>query len=230
MSPISGKTFNMKAKFAVLLASGSLLAASLSACVPIVAGSMVAGTATVATDRRTTGTQMNDEVKESRVAWEISQKVPAEDSHITVTCYNGKVLLTGEVRTAQEKASAESIARASIEVEDVVNELAVREPVSVSQRLSDSSLATAVRSRIIGTKGAKLNQMKVVADRGIVYLMGLVTEAEGTAAANAAAQTKGVARVVKVFEYQTAEEIEKRMETLNAKNPNTVSNDGAVND
>lgn len=220
----------MKARTVLLVAAAVSLAGSLSACVPIVAGSMMAGTATVATDRRTTGTVVNDEVMESRIAWEIGQKVPPADSHVTVTCYNGRVLLTGEMKTEAQKALAGQVARASVEVVDVVNELAVREPVSVGQRLSDSSLATAVRSRIIGTGGAKLNQMKVVVDRGVVYLMGLVTEAEGTAAANTAAQTKGVARVVKVFEYQTAAEIERRMQMLNNRSGVSEGNDGSPND
>ena len=222
--------FIMKAKTAFFTVFFIACAGNLSGCVPVIAGSMVAGTATVATDRRMTGTMVNDEVMESRIAWEIGQKIPSEDSHLTVTCYNGKVLLTGEMASEEEKLLAERVAKASLDVDGVVNEIAVRKPVPVSQRLSDASLAAAARSRIIGTSGAKLNQMKVVVDRGIVYLMGLVTEAEGTSAANAVAQTKGVVRVVKVFEYLTAEEIQQRMKALNAKNENSVENDGAVND
>ena len=169
-------------------------------------GGVVAGTASVATDRRTTGSQVSDGVLERRVAWEITQQIPMADQHITVTSYNGKVLLTGEIRTEQEKETAERIAKASPDVESVVNELAVQAPVEISQRLKDSTLATAVRSRIVGTKGTTLNQMNVVVDRGIVYLMGLVTEEEGNAAAAAAAATKGVVQVIKVFEYQGRKE------------------------
>ncbi len=201
----------------ILLPLGCAAAALISAgCVPLMAGGVVAGTASVATDRRTTGTQVSDGVIDARVAKEIADQVPSDDSHITVTSYNGKVLLSGEVRTEQEKALAGSIAEKSLDVASVVNELAVQEPVSVTQRLSDSTLATKVRSRILANKNSRLGQMSVVAERGIIYLMGLVTQEEGSAAAEVAARTSGVTQVVKVFEYQTEEEIRARMAALEA--------------
>ena len=43
--------------------------------------------------------------------------------------------------------------------------------------------------------------MKVVTERSVVYLMGLVSRDEGDAAAEIAASTSDVARVVKLFEY-----------------------------
>lgn len=215
----------MKIKLLVLLASGAVASGALTACAPILAGGVVAGATTVATDRRTTGTQVNDQVMESRIEWEIGQKIKSDDMHLTVTCYNGKVLLTGEVLTQEEKETAGRVARNSLEVSQVINELAVQVPASFSQRMKDSSLAASVRSRIIGTSNATLNQMKVTVDRGIVYLMGLVTEEEGQAAAAAAAKTSGVKRVVKVFEYQTAAEINKRLEALKVENPNNTDKD-----
>ncbi len=205
-----------KAKVAVLVLAGAVAVIS-SGCIPILAGGAVAETAAVASDRRSTGAQVNDGVIEKRVSWEISQKVASEDEHVTVTSYNGKILLTGEVRTEEEKRTAEEVARRSLDVKDVVNQLAVQEPVPVSQRLRDSTNATSLRSRIIATSGASLNQMKVVVDRGIAYLMGLVTEREGEIAGQVAARTKGITRVVKVFEYQTADEIRERMQSFQAE-------------
>ncbi len=205
-----------KAKVAVLVLAGAVAVIS-SGCIPILAGGAVAETAAVASDRRSTGAQVNDGVIEKRVSWEISQKIASEDEHVTVTSYNGKILLTGEVRTEEEKRTAEEVARRSLDVKDVVNQLAVQEPVPVSQRLRDSTNATSLRSRIIATSGASLNQMKVVVDRGIAYLMGLVTEREGEIAGQVAARTKGITRVVKVFEYQTADEIRERMQSFQAE-------------
>ena len=120
----------------------------LAGCAPVMVGGVVAGSASVVTDRRSTGSQVSDNVLERRVAWEITQHIPMADQHITVTSYNGKVLLTGEVRTEQQKETAGTIAKASLDVTSVVNELAVQTPVEISQRLKDSTLATSVRSRI----------------------------------------------------------------------------------
>ncbi|MCI5851082.1 MAG: BON domain-containing protein [Sutterellaceae bacterium] len=208
-----------KAKVAVLVLAGAAAVIS-SGCIPILAGGAVAETAAVASDRRSTGAQVNDGVIEKRVSWEISQKIASEDEHVTVTSYNGKILLTGEVRTDEEKRTAEEVARRSLDVKDVVNQLAVQEPVPVSQRLRDSTNATSLRSRIIATSGASLNQMKVVVDRGTAYLMGLVTEREGEIAGQVAARTKGITRVVKVFEYQTADEIRERMQSFQTEPAN----------
>ena len=208
-----------KAKVAVLVLAGAVAVIS-SGCIPILAGGAVAETAAVASDRRSTGAQVNDGVIEKRVSWEISQKIASEDEHVTVTSYNGKILLTGEVRTDEEKRTAEEVARRSLDVKDVVNQLAVQEPVPVSQRLRDSTNATSLRSRIIATSGASLNQMKVVVDRGTAYLMGLVTEREGEIAGQVAARTKGITRVVKVFEYQTADEIRERMQSFQTEPAN----------
>ena len=105
-------------------------------------------------------------------------------------------------------------------MKDVVNQLAVQEPVPVSQRLRDSTNATSLRSRIIATSGASLNQMKVVVDRGTAYLMGLVTEREGEIAGQVAARTKGITRVVKVFEYQPADDIRARMQSFQTEPAN----------
>ena len=108
---------------------------------------------------------------------------------------------------------------------DVIDEIAVMEPVSVSQRLSDSLLATRVRTAIIGEKDATLNQMKVVVERGVVYLMGFVTDSEARAAAAKAAAVSGVKQVVMCFSIATAEEIEQRMRTDKPANAGAQSGD-----
>lgn len=196
----------------------SVLACVLGGCVPlVVSGAAVAGSAAVSTmmDRRSAGAVVNDEVLEKRVLWEINQALGKDvDSHITVTAYNGKVLLSGEIQTAKAKKIAQETARKSIDVSSVVNELAVMPSVGVSQRMSDSTLATKVRSNLIGTKEVYLSQMKVVVERGIVYLMGLVTPQENTLALAVAARTSGVMRVISVCEVMSAERIQQHMENI----------------
>ena len=129
------------AKFTIPLL-GCIAALASTGCAPILAGGAMAGGVSVAVDRRSTGAQVNDGVIENRVSWEISQKIVPEDQHITVTSYNGKVLLTGEVKTELEKKTAGEVASKSLDVSSVVNQLAVQEPVSVGRRMKDSGIAT----------------------------------------------------------------------------------------
>lgn len=182
---------------------------------PLLVGGAAVTTATVVTDRRTAGTIVSDEVIEKRVSYEINQALgPDAKSHITVTSYEGRVLLSGEVASMADRRVAQQVASVSADVAEVVNELAVMDPTSVTTRLSDSMLATKVRSAIIGNGQISLNQMKVTVDRGIVYLMGLVTRDEAAAAAQTAAQVSGVQKVVTCFSVESAEEVARRLKNL----------------
>ena len=82
---------------AVALGSAVLLQGCVLA--PIVVGGAAIGTASVMTDRRSAGTIVNDQVLESRVVYEINRVLGEKNHHITATSYEGKVLLTGEVKT-----------------------------------------------------------------------------------------------------------------------------------
>lgn len=198
----------------ILLACSAASVLLLSGCVPILFGGTAATSAAVITDRRTTGNIVSDEVIEKRVSYDISQAIGSEGMHITVTSYDGKVLLTGEVATQEAKDKAQSIAQQSLDVKSVVNELSVEPVTSVSQRLSDSMLATKVRSSIIGTSKISLNQMKVTVDRGIVYLMGIVTQQEAETTKQVASGVSGVKRVVAVFSVESEEMVRQRMHDI----------------
>lgn len=197
----------------------------LSGCIvaPVLMGGAAVTTAAVATDRRTTGAIVSDEVIERRVSYEIEQSMREEKHHVTVTSYDGRVLLSGEVGTADLRTRIEDIARKNIDVKSVINEVAVMEPSSMSTRLSDSFLATSVRTAIIGDANISLNQMKVVTERGIVYLMGFVTATEAQTAAQKAAGISGVKKVVTCFTLATEAEIRERMKAIDASA--TTSND-----
>lgn len=151
---------------------------------------------------------------EKRIAYDIEQAFKNRKHHVSVTAYDGRVLLSGEVTSLADRRAAEQIASVSPDVKDVVNELAVMEPSSVSTRLSDSLLATKVRTAIITDSRISLNQMKVVVERGIVYLMGFVTFEEAQTAARTAAKVSGVQKVVTCFTTTTREAIEQRMKSM----------------
>ena len=209
----------MRIKSIILsLSAVTLGVTALSGCVPVLIGGAVGTTAFVTTDRRSTGAQMADEVMEKRIQYEISQAVP-NNLHLTVTSYNRRVLLTGEVGTEQDKLKAQQVAQNSLEVSSVVNELLVAPVTSVTQRMSDSTLAGKVRTQLIGTSGVSLNQMKVTVDRGIVYLMGLVTQQEAQKASEVASRVSGVKSVVTAFEILSEQQVQERLKLISNPEP-----------
>lgn len=202
----------------VFVLAAAVATVGLSGCAPILIGGAAVTSATVITDRRTTGSIVDDEVLEKRVRYEIGEVIGHEKHHVVVTSYEGKVLLTGEVLTAADRQKAQDTAVKSVGVHSVINELAVMMPATVGAVLSDSMLATKVRSSIIGTKKISLNQMKVDVQRGIVYLMGIVTIDEARTATKVAAGVSGVQQVVTCFTIESEAAIKERLKNLESNN------------
>ena len=169
-------------------------------CVPaIVAGA--AGTALVVTDRRATNAQLDDQSIEFKIAEEVNTRW-GDRAHASATSYNGLVLLTGEVPTQADKAALEEMARTTDRVRSVQNELVVAPPSELGSRSNDTYITSLVKTRFLENTGQfSPTHVKVVTDRGVVYLMGIVKRPEGDAAARTAASTHNVQRVVKVFDY-----------------------------
>jgi len=182
-----------------LLALGAFCLLQLSACVPI-AVTAVGGSAMVATDRRSTGTQVDDEIIEDKLAASMQERYMNE-AHVNITSYNGHVLLTGEVPTAAIKSNVAEMARTTPKVKGVQDDLVVGPVADLSGRSNDTFITTKVKARFIEASKFQINHVKVVTERGVVYLMGLVRHDEGDAAAEIARTTSGVQRVVKLFEY-----------------------------
>jgi len=175
-------------------------AVPLSGCVPIVAGAAVAGTALVATDRRSVGAQADDEAIEIKLASTRDSRW-GDRVHINVTSYNGIVLLCGEAPDADTKSAMAELARTTDRVKRVYDEVEVRPATSMSDRTNDTYITSKVKSRFLEQSQFSPTHVKVVTERGVVYLMGLVRRDEGDSAARIASTTSGVTRVVKLFEY-----------------------------
>jgi osmotically-inducible protein OsmY len=172
-----------------------------SACVPLLVTGAVVGTATVVTDRRTTGAQLDDEMIEDKSSLAINERFRGGEFHINVTSYNGIVLLTGEVPSDSAKADIEQMLRSTPKVRAVQDELVVGPAASLESRSNDTLITSKVKARFIEAAKFQINVVKVVTERGVVYLMGVVRHDEGAAAAEIARTTNGAQRVVKVFEY-----------------------------
>lgn len=193
-------------KLGLRLLLAASLAASLSACFPVMVGGAVMGGLMV-TDRRTTGAQVEDEGIELRAMGRIREAL-AERAHVNVTSYNRQVLLTGEAFTAQDKQQAEQIAAQVANVRNVVNEVAVLPSSTLTQRSSDSLVTGRIKAGLVDKPELSANAFKVVTERGITYLMGRVTQGEADLATEVVRGTSGVQKVVRVFEIISEAELQ----------------------
>jgi osmotically-inducible protein OsmY len=178
---------------------------ALSACAPLLIGGAMVSGGLMATDRRTTGTQIEDESIELKAASRVRDL--ATLGRVSVTSYNRLVLLTGEVPGEPEKKAVEQAVARIENVRSVVNELAVAGNISVGARSNDALLTTKVKATLVDAADVQANAFKVVSDRGNVYLMGRVSEREGTRAADLARSIPGVQKVVRVFDILTEDEL-----------------------
>ena len=175
------------------------LAALLQGCFP--AAVVATGTAAmVATDRRTPGIYMEDETIEWKTHGRLDD-ARFKSVHVNATSYNRRVLLTGEAPSEELRHEVEQAVRGIPNVRDVQDEIQVAGASSLAARGNDSLITANVKARMVNNGKVSPNHVKVVTEANVVYLMGLVTPAEGDAAAEIARNTQGVSRVVKVFEY-----------------------------
>jgi osmotically-inducible protein OsmY len=197
MSATRVKRTLVRTTLVVSLAAG--LAATLQGCVLAVAGA-AGGGALLATDRRTLGAQTEDREIQVKALSQLSNNLP-EASHINVAVFNRRVLITGEVPDDASKQKADTLVRGINNVNSIANELAVQAASAYTSRSNDTYLETRVKTALIAEKNLSANNYKVVCERGIVYLMGLVTVDEGNRGADVASRVPGVVQVVKVFQY-----------------------------
>ena len=199
------KSANQKLLGSVLLSV--CLGAALSACAPMMMGGAVMGTL-IATDRRTSGMQVEDEGIELKGASRIRESL-GERGHVNVSSYNRQVLLTGEVPSAQDKQAVEQILSKVENVRSVVNELGVQENTSLSQRSSDALVTGKVKASMVDAQDLFANSFKVVTERGTTYLMGRVTQREANRATDLVRSIEGVKKVVRVVEIISEEELQR---------------------
>ena len=161
-------------RFLLTAAAAVVLGSSLSACVPLVIGGAAVGGAFVATDRRTSGAQLEDEGIELRANNRIGQSL-SENAHVNVTSYNRQVLLTGEVPTTADQQKLQDLVLKVENVRSVVNEVGVLGASSLTQRSSDTLITGKVKATLVDAKDVQSNTFKVITERGVVYLMGRVS-------------------------------------------------------
>ncbi|MGK5062934.1 BON domain-containing protein [Janthinobacterium sp. LB3P112] len=189
---------------ATALLCGAMLT-SLTGCIELMVGGAVMG-GVAAADRRTLGAQTEDK----SIALKGESRIPSivgDVGHVNVTSFNRRVLLTGEVRDEAMKNAVEREVRNIEGVESVANELIIAGPASYTSRSNDALITTKVKASLVDMKTISAASFKVVTENATVFLMGRVTQREGTVAADVARGVGGVQKVVKLFDYISEAEL-----------------------
>lgn len=181
-------------------------AAWISGCAPLVVGGAAVGGAMVFSDRRTSGTQVEDQAIEVKAA-NRAREVLGDRGHLNFTAYNRTLLITGEVPTEEDRQAVERAVAGVENLRSVVNELGVLGNSSLTARSSDAIITSKVKASFVDAKDLQANAVKVTTERGVVYLQGRVTEREAARATELARGVGGVTKVVRVFEILTETEL-----------------------
>ena len=197
----------MQRKLRVIPLVAAMAAVSaLSACAPLLLGGAAVSGALVVNDRRTSGTQLEDEAIGLKAANRLRDAL-GDTAHLNITSYNRVVLVTGEVATEANRAKVEPTVQPIENARSVVNEVAVAGKSSLTSRSNDVLITTKVKSSLLDAKDIQAQAVKVITERGNVYLMGRVTEREASRAVELARGVGGVQKVVRVFEMLTEDEL-----------------------
>lgn len=173
----------------------------LQGCAPVIVAGAAAG-ASVANDRRTAGTVLEDQSIELKATTAIqSDETLSKSVHVSATSFNNIILLTGQAPTRALRDRVLEHVHNIDKVRRIHNEISIDEPTAFKTRSNDTWITTKAKSTLLGAKGLDATHVKIVTEDGVVYLMGLVTRDDGDTIAKTIQQVKGVQRVVKVFEY-----------------------------
>ena len=186
----------------VLIAALTLPASGLlTGCAAVVVGT-AATSAVVAQDRRSAGTIVEDKSIHIKTLYAIQQVIPDDpDSHVSAISYNNRVLLVGQVPTEELRTALEAEVRKIGKIRQVHNEITLERPTSLKRRSTDSWITTKIKSEMAVTLDLNPTRVKVVTENGVVYLLGIVTPLEEEITVDISRHTKGVHKVVKIFEY-----------------------------
>ena len=180
------------------LALALSLGTQLIGCALVIGGAVV-GSGLVFTDRRTSGTQLEDQNIELKSAGRLREAL-ADRGNVSVTSYNRTVLLTGEVPTDADRLAAKQAVARIENVRGTVNELAVMGNSALTSRSNDAILLSKIKARYVDAADLQANAIKVVVERGNAYLLGRVSEREANRATELTRGVGGVLKVIRVFE------------------------------
>ncbi len=184
-----------------------LAALGSSACAPIIVGGAMVGGAMMATDRRTSGAQVDDQAIELKSAARIRNEL-GDKVHVSSNSYNRVLLLTGEANSDAARDQLTTIGKGVDSVQDVINEVEVMPASTLGSRTNDTLIATKIKATLVNTKDLVSSAFDVVVERGNVYLMGRVTQREADRSSDLIRTIEGVKKVVRCFEIVTEDQLD----------------------
>jgi osmotically-inducible protein OsmY len=193
-------------KLSLTLTAAVLASLLATGCAPLLIGGAMVGGVNVATDRRTSGTQLEDESIEIKAGARIREQI-GDKAHINVNSYNRVALITGEANSEETRARIETLVGSVENVQKVLNEVAIGPNSSLSGRSNDVVIQGKIKAKLIDAKDLISNAFYVVVERGNVYLLGRVTEREANRATEMARQVSGVRKVIRAFEIISEDEL-----------------------
>jgi osmotically-inducible protein OsmY len=204
---------NFNRRLSLILVS-TLAAGALSGCIGLAATGAAVGVMAV-TDRRTLGAQTDDQGIELKAFARVQDAIK-NPGGVSVTSYNRRVLLTGQVLDVAAKQAAEKAVISIDGVRQIHNELAISGRAGLGTNANDTLVTTKIKAAFVDAKDVQANTIKVVTEQGTAYLMGILTPDEASRASQVASRVGGVQRVVTVFEVVSLEEL-KRIEATAGK-------------
>lgn len=185
-----------RSKIIILLVLTTLV---LPGCAALVIGAGV-GAASVAHDRRTLGTQVDDKTATSRLSNTLSKNESLKTTNINVHVFNGIALLVGQTPTEALRTEAQRTAETVKHIRKLHNQIRIGSPISASEATNDVWLESKVKAVLIGDKRIDGLHIEVEVENAEVFLLGLVNSSEAEIAVEIARNVKGVNRVVNAFE------------------------------
>ncbi len=193
-------------KLSLTLTAAVLASTLTTGCAPLLIGGAMMGGVSVATDRRTSGAQLEDQTIEVKAGARVREQL-GEKVHVSINSYNRTVLITGEANSEEARARLDGIVSGVENVQKVLNEVEVLAASSLSSRANDTVIAGKVKAQFIDARDLMSNAFYVVVERSQVYLMGRVTEREAARATEIVRQVSGVKKVVRAFEIISEDEL-----------------------
>jgi len=175
---------------------------ALYGCVPaaVVVGATAGGA--IVYDKRSFADIRHDKKAENDIRYWIESTPELRDTtHISVAVYNGIALMVGQAETVQIRDRIYQAISNKPGIRRVFNGVTIGEPIPRAQRANDAIITSEVRTVMVQKPGLSSNDIKVVTEDSVVYLLGRVNHAQGELATDAARNIGGVSKVVKVFEY-----------------------------
>ncbi len=116
----------------------ALSTALLGGCAPLLVGGAMVGGTLMMMDRRTTGSQVDDQAIELKASNRV-RELTGDRAHVNITSYNRTVLITGEAATDADRSTIEQAVQRVENVRSIVNEVGVMVASSLTSRSSGST-------------------------------------------------------------------------------------------